>query len=381
MLVPLYPGVLCALGCAIADLRYDESQTIERRLDQIGPGELAGDFRAPARPRARHGSSESDIAVAEIGFSHVADMAYLGPDPLPAGAGRARLGPERMAEAFARALRAGVRQHARRHPVVVVNAADDVDRHAPPGAAGDASGSAPARGRRRSSAAPSTSAAGTTRRSTRRDDLAPGHRLDGPAVVEQSGHHDGRRARHGARRSTRRQSSCQGEVMDPVTLAVVRGTFEQIARRDGPPSHPRRDLADHLRDERLRERDLPRADRGDDRAGPLRPAGLPRLHAVRRAGVIEEANSQGGFRAGDVWIMNDAYLGGSHLQDVQLVAPHFVDGKLFALMADDRPLDGHRRQRARRLGARRRRKSTRRASSSRRCGSSRAAASTRRWST
>ncbi len=49
--------------------------------------------------------------------------------------------------------------------------------------------------------------------------------------------------------------------------------------------------------------------------------------------VIELANADGGFKPGDMWIMNDTYLGGSHLQDVQIIAPVFADGELFALMA------------------------------------------------
>ncbi|MDP9095450.1 MAG: hydantoinase B/oxoprolinase family protein, partial [Pseudomonadota bacterium] len=49
--------------------------------------------------------------------------------------------------------------------------------------------------------------------------------------------------------------------------------------------------------------------------------------------VIELANAEGGFKPGDMWIMNDTYLGGSHLQDVQIIAPVFADGELFAVMA------------------------------------------------
>ena len=45
------------------------------------------------------------------------------------------------------------------------------------------------------------------------------------------------------------------------------------------------------------------------------------------------ANGQGGFQPGDVWIVNDPYLSGTHLQDVVLVSPYFVDGELFALLA------------------------------------------------
>ncbi len=36
---------------------------------------------------------------------------------------------------------------------------------------------------------------------------------------------------------------------------------------------------------------------------------------------------------GEVWILNDTYKGGTHLNDVNIVAPVFVDGELFALIA------------------------------------------------
>ena len=48
--------------------------------------------------------------------------------------------------------------------------------------------------------------------------------------------------------------------------------------------------------------------------------------------IIELANAEGGFKPGDMWIMNDN-LGGSHLQDVQIIAPVFAGGELFAVMA------------------------------------------------
>jgi N-methylhydantoinase A len=53
MLVPLYPGVLCALGCVYADLRYDLSQTIEKRTDRLGQ-RTRRDHGAPTptRPKA-----------------------------------------------------------------------------------------------------------------------------------------------------------------------------------------------------------------------------------------------------------------------------------------------------------------------------------------
>lgn len=50
--------------------------------------------------------------------------------------------------------------------------------------------------------------------------------------------------------------------------------------------------------------------------------------------IIERARQKDGFRPGDVWIMNDPYLGGTHLNDVNVVVPVFVDDRLFALLAN-----------------------------------------------
>ena len=50
--------------------------------------------------------------------------------------------------------------------------------------------------------------------------------------------------------------------------------------------------------------------------------------------VIARAEERGGFKPGDVWILNDTYLGGTHLNDVTLVAPVFAGGELFALLAN-----------------------------------------------
>jgi N-methylhydantoinase B len=121
--------------------------------------------------------------------------------------------------------------------------------------------------------------------------------------------------------------------MDPVTLAVVRGSLEQIADE--------MDL--HL----IHAAISPIISETNDCAnGIFHPTtgetiaqgryGLPVFLAymqftVRK--VIELATAEGGFKPGDMWIMNDTYLGGSHLQDVQIIAPVFVEGELFAVMA------------------------------------------------
>ena len=122
-------------------------------------------------------------------------------------------------------------------------------------------------------------------------------------------------------------------MMNPVTLAVVRGSLEQIADE--------MDL--HL----IHAAISPIISETNDCAnGIFHPTtgetiaqgryGLPVFLAYMQftvQHVIELAREDGGFKPGDMWILNEPYIGGSHLQDVQLIAPVFVDGELFAVMA------------------------------------------------
>ena len=121
--------------------------------------------------------------------------------------------------------------------------------------------------------------------------------------------------------------------MDAVTLAVVRGSLEQIADE--------MDL--HL----IHAAMSPIISETNDCAnGIFHPTtgetiaqgryGLPVFLAYMQftvQKVIALAREDGGFKPGDMWIMNDTYIGGSHLQDVQIIAPVFCDGELFAVMA------------------------------------------------
>jgi N-methylhydantoinase B len=122
-------------------------------------------------------------------------------------------------------------------------------------------------------------------------------------------------------------------MIDPVTLAVVRGSLEQIADE--------MDL--HL----IHAAISPIISETNDCAhGIFHPRtgetiaqgryGLPVFLANMQfttQNVLKLAREQGGFRRGDVWILNDPYIGGTHLQDAQLVAPYFVGDELFALFA------------------------------------------------
>jgi N-methylhydantoinase B len=122
-------------------------------------------------------------------------------------------------------------------------------------------------------------------------------------------------------------------AIDPVTLAVVRGSLEQIADE--------MDL--HL----IHAAISPIISETNDCAhGIFDPVtgetiaqgryGLPVFLANMQfttQNVVAIANAQGGFKPGDIWVLNDPYVGGTHLQDTQLVAPYFVGDELFALFA------------------------------------------------
>ena len=121
--------------------------------------------------------------------------------------------------------------------------------------------------------------------------------------------------------------------IDPVTLAVVRGSLEQIADEMdlhlihaaiSPIISETNDCAHGIFD----------PDTGETIAQGR--YGLPVFLANMQfttQNVVALAKAQGGFKPGDVWVLNDPYIGGTHLQDTQLVAPYFVDDKLFALFA------------------------------------------------
>ncbi len=123
-------------------------------------------------------------------------------------------------------------------------------------------------------------------------------------------------------------------MIDPVTLAVVRGALEQIA--DEMDLHLIRAAISPI----ISETNDCAHGMYDPHSGETIAQGsygLPQFLAnmqwtVQR--VIAAAEAEGGFRDGDLWMLNDPYLSGTHLNDVVLVSPVFVDGALFALFAN-----------------------------------------------
>ena len=121
--------------------------------------------------------------------------------------------------------------------------------------------------------------------------------------------------------------------IDPITLAVLAGRMEQIA--------------DEMDATLFRSAFNPIIAEAHDASHGLYDAvtgdtlvqgksGLPIFVGVMAfavKAVIDRAAADGDLRDGDIYIFNDAHIGGTHLNDMRLVRPYFRDGKLFCYLA------------------------------------------------
>lgn len=122
-------------------------------------------------------------------------------------------------------------------------------------------------------------------------------------------------------------------TIDPVTLAVLAGRMEQIA--------------DEMDATLFRAAFNPIiAEAHDASHGLYHPlsgdtlvqgkSGLPIFVGVMSfavKAVIDKVETEGDLADGDVFIFNDAHIGGTHLSDMRLVRPYYHDGELFCYLA------------------------------------------------
>jgi N-methylhydantoinase B len=119
--------------------------------------------------------------------------------------------------------------------------------------------------------------------------------------------------------------------VDPTTLAVVRGRLEQTAD-EMDAVFERMAFSPVISDAWDRADGIYRPDNGSMIVQGER--GLPifvgTMQYATRA-VIDHAEKP---RSGDVFMINDPYLGGTHIMDVKMVRPFFHDGKLLCYVAN-----------------------------------------------
>lgn len=183
-LVPPYPGVLCAMGCAIADIRYDYSQTCEQRLDRADIGAIH-DVLKRQRAEGEAQLEKADTPHRGVEVVHFADMAYAGQIHALRVRIEAQWNAQQLRQAFVSTYEAEFGNTLGDIPAVIVNLRTRVigkrgglarER------AQQAEGSAPRPIKRR----PVYFGGWHDTAIYAREDLLPGMSFDGPAIVEQS---------------------------------------------------------------------------------------------------------------------------------------------------------------------------------------------------
>ncbi len=184
MLVPQEPGVLCATGCSIADIRYDVAQTLERNVHDLTLADLDNALDQ-LETSGKAQLNNAGIDIADCTLSHTADMSYAGQIhnlrvPIERG-----WSMDQLAAAFRDTYRAEFGNVLENLPILVISV--QVVASAPP-----------PNQVRREPEANTTQAAGAYRHRDayfsdwvsaaiyRRQDLLPGMSLQGPAIIEQS---------------------------------------------------------------------------------------------------------------------------------------------------------------------------------------------------
>ncbi len=183
MIVPPAPGVLCAMGCVVADLRYDVSRTIARPTASLGEDEI-GRAMAEQEAEGLEKLERSGVAVKTTLVRHFAEMAYSGQIhalrvPIEEGWSGARI-----EAAFADAYRAEYGNTLGDIPTTIVSLRTVVE------------GQREHERRHRPAPSPLPAPEPAGRRQVhfrrwwdtavhRRDSLRPGAVVEGPAIVEQ----------------------------------------------------------------------------------------------------------------------------------------------------------------------------------------------------
>ena len=123
------------------------------------------------------------------------------------------------------------------------------------------------------------------------------------------------------------------DTVDPITLAVLAGRMEQIADEMDATLF-RAAFNPIIAEAHDASHGLYHAQSGDTLVQGK--SGLPIFVGVMSfavKAVIDKAAEAGDLADGDIYIFNDAHMGGTHLSDMRLVRPYFRDGKLFCYLA------------------------------------------------
>ncbi|MBT6273736.1 MAG: hypothetical protein HOI95_06350, partial [Chromatiales bacterium] len=340
VLVPRYPGLTSALGCVVADVRHDYVRSIHQPLADVDH-QAINDALSDHEVAGRSLIGAEGVTVTQVDVIHEADLLYRGQShefrvALEGGEFDAqRLGAQfaaRYRERFDIALPEMV--------PMLINVRTRII------------------GRRQVSidAAKAKLPTGlpTHERMVwfdgdwheasvyRRDDLAPGMTVTGPAIIEQvdttipiepncsiSVDDAGNLLIPVSPKP--RDATIENIALDPVTLAVVQSGLNQIAS-EMDLVHQKTSFSPIISEAYDRSNGIYGKDSGAIIAqGEL---GLPIFLGVMQEATRCVIERRDDLEDGDVVIMNDPYLGGTHLMDVKMVRPFFYKGHQWAYLSN-----------------------------------------------
>ncbi|WP_156721409.1 hydantoinase B/oxoprolinase family protein [Streptomyces apocyni] len=331
VLVPPMAGVLSALGIGLADTTAMREQSIEASLDPASMPRVRRTADA-LEDAARAELLAEDVPADRIRIARRAQLRYDGTDTTLTVD---LTDPEAMAEAFEERHRATY-SFALDRPIVVealsVEATGLTD---PP----DLSGLAEPRARSGASPEPATVRLHTSGAPRdvplyHREDLTPGQRVTGPAIIAEANSttvvDDGWQAamNDDGHLVMERVSAPQGltadTAADPVLLEVFNNLFMSIAEQMGAR------LESTAQSVNIKER-LDFSCALFDPDGNL-VANAPHIpvHLGSMGTAVKEVIRRRGdaMRPGDAYAVNDPYHGGTHLPDVTVITPVFnADGR------------------------------------------------------
>ncbi|MFF0300941.1 hydantoinase B/oxoprolinase family protein [Streptomyces sp. NPDC004562] len=327
VLVPPMAGVLSALGIGLADTTAMREQSVEAPLE---PGSMGGvlktadDLEAAARTELL----DEDVPADRIKVSRRAQLRYDGTDTaltveLTEPGAMRRAFEERHRATYSFTLDRPIVVEALSVEATGITEPPDLSALAPPGTAREDGPEAPR--------TVPLHTGGTWRDVPlhRRERLAPGASVTGPAIIAESGAttvvDDGWRA--GApdgghlvmERVTVTESSELDTKVDPVLLEVFNNLFMSIAEQMGAR------LESTAQSVNIKER-LDFSCALFDPDGNL-VANAPHIpvHLGSMGTSVKEVirRRDGRMRPGDTYAVNDPYHGGTHLPDVTVITPVF----------------------------------------------------------
>ena len=328
--VLLHPlsGVLSAYGMGLASLRATRTQAVLARLDEAGLAALA-EIRAPLEAEVREELVRQGIAREDVKVTAQAHLRYEGTDsalPIPAGSLHGMRARFEIA-------------HQQRFGFISPEKDIEIEAVEVEGVGGgalveeqDVSADAEA-----SPPEPHTTADVFTHGRWHaapvllRADLAPGNRIEGPALiiedhqtvmVEPEWQAEVTAKNHLLLTRTAKKTEAKvGRKADPVMLEVFNNLFVSVAEQMGYA------LQNTARSVNIKERLDFSCAIFDERGRLIANAPHIPVHLGSMDKSVETILREVGdtLKPGDVWMLNAPYNGGTHLPDITVVTPVFAE--------------------------------------------------------